>query len=154
MDASPITPALLIGVTPRPAEYDTLRQMGVRMIINMRHEQAIPPDGHDDPLEILWLRTHDNPFIPIPIPALAEGVRRALPVITGGGKVFVHCAYGRHRSVAMGAAILIAQGYEAQAAMQLIKEKRRVADPGLFYIRWRIEKFYTYWQENKKEIYQ
>lgn len=153
MDASPITPDLFIGVTPRLDEYESLRQAGVRMIINMREEQAIPPDEHPFPLEILWLRTHDNPFLPIPIPALAEGVQRALPVIAAGGKVFVHCAYGRHRSVAMGAAILIAQGYEAQAAMQLIKEKRRVADPGMFYIKWRIERFQQYWLEHRKEIH-
>ena len=50
-----------------------------------------------------------------------RGVNAALDVIHHGGKVYVHCAHGRHRSVAMGAAILIAQGMPATEAMELIK---------------------------------
>ena len=55
--------------------------------------------------------------------------------------MYSHCAYGRHRSVAMGACILIAQGYDPYSAMELIKQKRPVADPYAFYIRPRIMKF-------------
>jgi hypothetical protein len=37
----------------------------------------------------------------------------ALETIRQGGKVYAHCQRGRHRGVAMGAAILIALGYSA-----------------------------------------
>jgi hypothetical protein len=47
----------------------------------------------------------------------------------------------------MGAAILIAQGHTAQAAMHLIKEQRPKADPFAFYIRPRILKFAKMWDE-------
>jgi hypothetical protein len=62
-----------------------------------------------------------------------------------GGKVYAHCAKGRHRGVAMGAAILIAQGYDPDTAMNLIKLQRPSADPDLFYIRSRILRFAQAW---------
>ncbi len=151
MNFSTITENLLIGTTPSQTDYDTLRNLGVRLIINMRFGKSIPADENPSPLQILWLRTHDNLFLPIPIAKLAEGVQHALPVIHSGGKVYVHCAYGRHRSVAMGACILIAQGSSVSAAMDLIKRKRSVADPRVFYIRWRIEKFANQWAVQETE---
>jgi protein-tyrosine phosphatase len=66
--------------------------------------------------------------------------------MANGGKVYVHCARGRHRSVAMGAAILIAQGLDAESAMSLIKEQRVVADPYIFYIYRRIRMFARKWE--------
>jgi hypothetical protein len=46
----------------------------------------------------------------------------------------------------MGAAILIAQGYKPQEAMEIIKANRPVADPHAFYIRPRILKFARQWE--------
>ena len=96
-------------------------------------------------LNYLWLHTFDSPLIPIPVRALIRGVQAALEVIGEGGKVYTHCARGRHRSVAMGAAILIAQGLSPEAAMSLIKERRAVADPYMFYIQRRIMMFARRW---------
>jgi protein-tyrosine phosphatase len=73
------------------------------------------------------------------------GVQEALKEIQSGGKVYTHCAAGRHRSVAMAAAILIAQGLEPEGAISLIKSKRPVADPDAFHIRRRIELFARRW---------
>ena len=63
--------------------------------------------------------------------------------------MYVHCAGGRHRGVAMGACVLIAQGYEPEAAMKLIVERRLVADPNVFYIRSRIMQFARAWAGRK-----
>lgn len=141
MDLSPITDSLIIGTTPEPDDYATLRALGVQLVISMRAERRPYPDPHTPPLPILWLRTYDFPLLPIPIRALRRGVEAALETIAGGGKVYAHCAGGAHRSVAMGAAILIAQGYSAEEAMQLIKRSRPAADPGAWHIRWRIKRF-------------
>ncbi|HLE90430.1 MAG TPA: hypothetical protein VI753_04710, partial [Anaerolineales bacterium] len=46
-----------------------------------------------------------------------------------------------HRGVAMGSAVLIAQGYDPHEAMKLITQRRMVADPHIFYIRNRILRF-------------
>jgi hypothetical protein len=111
----------------------------------MRFTYGPRPDPHVPPLLLLWLRTIDSPFVPLPIPKLIIGARAGLEMIRMGGKVYVHCAYGRHRGVAMGSCVLIAQGYEPEAAMKLIAERRSVANPYAYYIRPRILRFAREW---------
>jgi len=149
MDFSKITEDLFIGTTPAVANYNYLRSLGVRLVINMRCTRWPFPDPHDPPLDFLWLPSFDTMFIPIPVSTLMRGARAALRTIDSGGKVYAHCAGGRHRAVAMGASILIAQGYEAQAAMTLIKSRRAFADPDIFYIRRQILKFEREWHSKK-----
>jgi protein-tyrosine phosphatase len=150
MNFSPITDDLFIGTTPSSNDYNHLRQLGVQLVINMRVEYRPRSDSHPTPLRLLWLPTFDSPLIPIPIKTLHRGAHAALETIQSGGKVYAHCAGGVHRGVAMGAAILIAQGYEAESAMQLIKSQRTIADPFVFYIRPRILKFASQWDDGKR----
>ena len=145
MNFSRITDDLFIGNTPSVNDYDRLRDLGVRLIINMRFTSGPKPDPHHLPLSLLWLRCIDSPFFPISIQKLMRGTRAALETIRDGGKVYAHCAYGRHRGVAMGACILIAQGHDPQAAMELIVKRRSVANPFAYYIRPRILKFAREW---------
>ena len=143
---SNITNDLFIGTTPLASDYDGLRELGIRLIINMRLVHGPYPDEHHEPIQLLWLRTIDSPFFPIPISKLITGAKAALETIQSGGKVYVHCAGGRHRGVAMGSCILIAQGYTAEEAMQLISKRRSFADPNVFYIRARIMQFAREWR--------
>jgi protein-tyrosine phosphatase len=145
MDFSPITDNLFIGTTPSSNDYDHLRELGVGLIINMRMEYRPRKDPSTSPLRMLWLPTFDSPLIPIPIKSLVRGTIAALETIQNGSKVYAHCAGGRHRGVTMGAAILIAQGYDPHTAMTLIKQRRPIADPFAFYIRPRILKFEREW---------
>jgi protein-tyrosine phosphatase len=147
MDYSRITEDLFIGTTPRVPDYEQLRGLGVRLVINMRWEFRPPPDSFDPTLRFLWQPTFDSPLFPISMQALHRGARAALETIREGGKVYVHCAAGRHRGVAMGSCVLIAQGYGPHAAMKVISERRRVADPYIFYIRNRILRFGLEWDE-------
>jgi hypothetical protein len=107
---SNITGDLFIGTTPLARDYDGLRELGIRLIINMR---------------------------------------LALETIQSGGKVYVHCAGGRHRGVAMGSCVLIAQGYDPDEAMKLIMARRAIADPYAYYIRPRILKFAKEWSQEQ-----
>jgi len=145
MDFSAITDDLFIGTTPSVSDYNHLRELGVQLVINMRIERRPHPDPHAPPLSLLWLPTFDSPFFPIPIRKLLQGAQAALRTIRDGGKVYAHCAGGRHRGVAMGAAVLIAQGYDPHDAMTLIAERRSFADPFAYYIRPRILKFARQW---------
>ena len=144
---SNITDDLFIGTTPLASDYDGLRELGIRLVINMRFSRGPYPDPHHQPIQLLWLRTIDSPFFPLPISKLMTGAQAALETIRTGGKVYVHCAYGRHRGPAIGACVLIAQGYEPAAAMSLIADRREVADPYAYYIRPRILKFAQEWNE-------
>ncbi len=145
MDFSQITEDLFIGTAPKGRDYELLRNLGVRLVIDMRFLRGPLPRRRKPPIESLWLRTIDNPLLPIPILKLMHGVHAALEAMHQGGKVYAHCAYGRHRSVVMGAAILIAQGHSPQEAMALIKQRRSKADPDTFYIRRRILLFARHW---------
>lgn len=145
MNFSQITNDLFIGNMPLAADYDRLRDLGVRLIINMRFSRGPAPDPDPEPMRLLWLRSLDSPFFPISMRSLLHGAQAALETIRAGGKVYSHCAYGRHRGVAMGACVLIAQGMDALSAMELIKSRRAVADPDAFYIRPRILRFAREW---------
>src|SRR3954471_23075837 len=105
MDFSEISQDLLIGTTPNAANYDRLRALGVRLVINMRVTRPPFADKHESPLDFLWLPSADTMFLPIPVFTLMRGARAALRAIESGGRVYTHCAAGRHRGVAMGAAI-------------------------------------------------
>ena len=146
MNYTHITENLLIGTTPGRKDYDELRRLGVKLVINMRVERRPYPDAHPSPVRVLWLPSFDSPAIPIPVRFLVRGAKAALDVIKQGGRVYTHCAQGVHRGVAMGAAILIAQGYTPEEAIELIRSKRNVADPGIWYIRRQIFKFAQEWQ--------
>ena len=153
MNFSQITQDLFIGSTPLAADYDFLRGLGVRLIINMRFSRGPQPDPHlfdraqdkPQPISTLWLRSIDSPFFPISVQKLIRGAQAALETIRAGGKVYTHCAFGRHRGVAMGACVLIAQGFDPHEAMDLIAERRSVADPFAYHIRPRILKFAKEW---------
>ena len=110
-----------------------------------------PPkhDQHNPPMMSLWLPVIDSPIFPIPMRFLMLGVREALEVIEAGGAVYTHCSKGRHRGVAMGACILIAQGMPAEQAIQLIKQQRPISDPQAWYIKRRILKFERMWEKDK-----
>ncbi|NJN44539.1 MAG: dual specificity protein phosphatase family protein, partial [Anaerolineae bacterium] len=69
----------------------------------------------------------------------------ALGEIDQGGRVFVHCFGGRHRSVALSACVLVAQGHTPENAMALLQEKHDKADPEIWYIQSRITKFAKKW---------
>jgi protein-tyrosine phosphatase len=95
---------------------------------------------------MLTLRSFDFVLLPIPIRKLKKGVEAALPVIREGESVLVYCHAGRHRSVAMTCCILIAMGSTAEEAMQLVRERREVADPHAPHIERQIRDFEAQWR--------
>lgn len=145
---SQITDDLFISAWPQGKHKEHIISLGVCLILSMHLLPPVKMLGHAQ-VRLLWLPTFDNPRFPISIKTLAKGVRAALPVIQDNQKVLVHCREGRHRSVAQAACVFIGLGFSADAAMQLIKEKRAAADPYVGYIQERIRKFEVEWPELK-----
>jgi protein-tyrosine phosphatase len=145
---SQITDYLYISAFPRGEHVQVIIDLGVRLVLSMHWIRPTKMLGKP-PVELLWLPTFDNMFLPMPIKTLNKGVQAALPVIKEGGSVLVHCKSGIHRSVAQAACVLIGMGYNADDAMELIKEKRAVADPDAKHIQKRIRKFEIQWQSRK-----
>jgi hypothetical protein len=146
MSVTPITDYLSIAAWPTVENITALRALDVRLIISMTN-RVPPPELNEPPFRLLHLPANDSPFRPVPIPLLCKGVTEALPVIGEGHGVAVHCSRGRHRSVAMACCILIGQGLDSAEAMQLVKARRREADPYIWYIRRRIVRFGREWPQ-------
>jgi dual specificity MAP kinase phosphatase len=151
MDISAITPDLYVGGQPKARDLEQLQALGVQLIIAMRALRNATGTFAEPAVPVLWLRTLDSPFTPIPTRTFMKGVTAALDVIRAGGRVFVHCKHGRHRSVAMAACILIAQGDSAEQAMQRLTHGRRRADPRIWYIRQQIERFERHWRKRSDD---
>jgi protein-tyrosine phosphatase len=145
---SQITDYLYISAFPRGEHVEEIVALGVRLVLSMDWMRPTKMLGKP-PVELLWLPTFDFILLPMPIKTLNKGVRAALPVIENGGSVLVRCMAGVHRSVAQGACVVIGMGYTADEAMQLIIEKRAVADPDARHIQSRIRKFEQQWPEVK-----
>lgn len=145
MDISEITENLYISSRVEEDGLEAIRRLDPGLIISMIIHRRPPRTLSESGLSVLWLRTIDFPLIPIPIRTLNRGVEAALPVIHEGGRVLIFCEAGRHRSVAMASCILIGMGYSAEQAMQLIGERREVADLWAWHIRRQIRRFEAYW---------
>jgi hypothetical protein len=149
-DISQITDYLYISAWPERKYAGEIRSLNVRLILST-HWWLPGKVLRQPPFQLLWLPVIDSPLTPIPLVLLYRGVRAALAVIQEGGSVLVHCRYGVHRSVAMGCCVLIGKGYSAAEAMQMVKNRRKAADPYRWYIRSRIEKFELDWLKTRPE---
>ncbi len=152
LDASEITDYLYVGAQPRPDHAADIAARNVRLIICMMGETRPPAVFGHSPLEVLWLRAYDTFLTPIGMNKLVRGVEAAQKTIRSGGKVLVYCHRGRHRSNVMAAAILIANGYSAKEAIALLRARRKVADPEMWYIRWQIHRFERYWRRRGHQV--
>jgi hypothetical protein len=144
LDISQITENLFIAAHPGREDAEYLRELPTHLMLSVRMR---PPHPTVRAAAESWvhLPCMDTPVTPLPMLLLWTGVETALPVIKEGKNVVVHCAYGRHRSVALACCILIAEGMAPDAAMALIKQQRPIADPYIGYIRARIERFAERW---------
>lgn len=144
---SQITDYLFVSGWPGSNSAAQIRSLGIRLILSM-HWRKPGPDLWQPPVQLMWLPTFDSPLIPMPLTALRRGVQAALPVIARGWKVLCHCSAGRHRGVAMACCVLVGMGLPADEAMQVVKDRRAIADPYAWYIRTRITKFALDWRDH------
>jgi protein tyrosine phosphatase (PTP) superfamily phosphohydrolase (DUF442 family) len=147
LDFSQITDQLYIGVTPKKNEYPFLRDLGIRLIINMRAETVLRKPPETEEITEIRVPTLDNFLFPIRHTTLVHPVELASEAIENGDKVYVFCRKGRHRSVAMGAAILISQGSSLIDSTRLLEEQRPVADTRAKHIHNAIVEFDNYWND-------
>lgn len=148
MDVSAITEGLFVAARPRSMHVAEIRELGIDLVISMlwfrpTHELTQPP------FRVLRLPMIDSPLTPLPLWMLRRGVSAALAVLAADGQVLCYCRAGRHRSVAMACCILIGTGMTADEAMDLVVERRPVADPRIFYIQQRIRAFERQWRQQQ-----
>jgi hypothetical protein len=147
-DISQITDFLFISELPKEEDVPIIKKLGIKLVISMTWF-ITPKSLKSFPHTHVRVRAIDSPAFPIPMKSLFKGVESALPVIKNGGKILVHCKHGVHRSVAMAACILVANGYTTDQAIKLIKKKRSAAKPETGYIKKRILDFEKEWNEHE-----
>lgn len=128
LDYSEITHGLIVGKTPYGKDYQTLQDIGVDLAINMRVEWPIKLLSRQQLIQEVWLPSVDSRYFPINQKRLLKVATKAKEIIDDGGKVYVYCREGRHRSVVMATVILIMQGYSQDSIRKLISIKRPISD--------------------------
>ncbi|HVP55408.1 MAG TPA: dual specificity protein phosphatase [Candidatus Eisenbacteria bacterium] len=117
---------------------------GITHIIDMQIEfddtQLAEPYG----VKVLWNPTDDD-FRAKPAYLFQRGVDFALEALADGeAKVFIHCAAGVHRAPMMALAVLRAQGWSLEEAVERIEERRDVVDFADVYVQ-SVEAFMKQW---------
>ena len=148
LDVSQINDFLYVSAWPVADHKEEIHRLGIRLILSMSLWKP-SKELESRHVKNLWLPTFDSPILPIPIFMLNRGVAASKPIIRDNGKILVHCQAGKHRSVAMASCILISTGLTANQSMELIKEKRSIADPDIWYIKSRIQKYESMNNERK-----
>lgn len=147
-DISRVRDGLYVASLPRRQDAPLIQSLGVHLILSLTL-QPPPSRYHHAPFRVLRLPWPDSPLLPMPLRLLARGVTAALSEMDAQRGVLVHCRMGVHRSVALAACILIAQGATPRDAMGLVKEARPLADPYAWYVAPRIDLFALYWASHK-----
>ena len=119
-----ITPRILLGGFLVASDVDALRNMGIGAVVNVSHE--LP-----DPVQQLaaagigYLRVPCWDMFAPGLAEASEGVEFIAANIRAGKTVYVHCASGVGRSVALVLAYLVTcEGADADAALADMKRKR------------------------------
>jgi protein-tyrosine phosphatase len=122
---------------------------GITHIIDMQIEfddtRLAEPYG----VRVLWNPTDDD-FRPKPPELLQRGVEFALGALEDPeAKLYIHCAAGVHRAPMMALAVMRAQGWSLEEALETIEERRDVVDFADVYVR-SVEDFMKSYQAAEK----
>jgi protein-tyrosine phosphatase len=108
---------------------------GITHIIDMQIEFDDTPLAAEQGITVLWNPTDDD-FEAKPAELFQRGVEFAQAALERqDAKLFIHCAAGVHRAPMMALALLGSMGWNLDEAMDLIQERRPVADFAEVYVR-------------------
>jgi uncharacterized protein (TIGR01244 family) len=112
-----VNPAFFRGAQPREADLETLRQLGVRTVINLRETADIWP-GEESKVRALGMDYVAVPMRGLGAPTDAQ-VAQVLNLIENGpAPVFVHCEHGSDRTGTIVACFRIkTDGWSAERAL-------------------------------------
>jgi protein-tyrosine phosphatase len=101
---------------------------GVTHVINMQIEFDDRPLCQPYGVEVLWNATDDD-FQPKSAALLDKGVQFAQKALASPeNKVYIHCAAGVHRAPMMTLALLRAEGWTLEDALETVQSLRPVVD--------------------------
>lgn len=105
-------------------QFIELLDMDLDLIIDCRAEATDKGLWESTAVTYLHLPTDDKYGWKIPPEHFDRAVEEAMPVLEGGGKVFVHCHMGVNRGPSTAYALLLEQGMSSTRAFDLIRKAR------------------------------
>jgi predicted protein tyrosine phosphatase len=141
MDLTWVTGRIAVGGGIWNAEnMAVVARAEVTHIIDMQIEFDDTELARRHEIRVLWNPTDDD-FQPKPPDIFQRGVNFALEVLgRKDTKLLIHCAAGVHRAPMMALAVLCSLDWKLGEAMELIEERRAVADFPEVYVR-SVERF-------------
>jgi len=129
MDITWLTDRIAVGGGIWTAEnMEKVAQAGITHVIDMQIEFDDTPLGKAIGVQVLWNPTDDD-FEPKPPDLFRRGLEFAERALADDeAKLFIHCAAGVHRAPMMTLALLASMGWSLNDAMELIENRRPVAD--------------------------
>jgi len=121
IETSEITPNLYVGGQYRRHRLGHLADWGITGIVNMR---TTPTKAGFEKFDIDYIQIPVRDRAAPRLEQLKTGVKFINKQINQGGKVYVHCQWGRGRGPTMAAAYLIDAGFGLEKAIEMISEKR------------------------------
>jgi len=113
---------------------------GITHIIDMQIEFDDTALAEPYGIEVLWNPTDDD-FQAKPPELFRRGVEFAQQALENDeARLFIHCAAGVHRAPMMTLAVLCAQGWDLETAVETISARRPLADFAEVYVK-SVEKF-------------
>lgn len=124
---SQITEYLYLGYNMRCCEshFQQLLSLGIRVDVNVEAENE---ECSSDMEVHIWLPTKEHG-----VPSQSQlliGANAISGAVKMKKKIYVHCEKGHVRSAVLVAAYLITEGYNAEEAVDFVKQKRSVIHPG------------------------
>jgi hypothetical protein len=145
---SQVTPQLYVGPQFTAPGKRLLEQQGINGCVNLRIERDDAQFGLALP-RYLYLPTIDDDAPSVE--HMEQGVAFIREVISGGGKVYIHCAAGVGRAPSMAAAYLMAEGLTLDEALSKIRKVRPfiyITPPQMERLQ-RLDEYYRQQRENK-----
>lgn len=129
MDLSWVTERIAVGGGIwNDQNMEELVDLGFTHIIDMQIEFDDRPLAEHYAVEVLFNPTDDD-FEPKPPDLFQRGVDFALQALDDpASRIYIHCAAGVHRAPMMTLALLRVMGWSLQGAIELIQQRRFVAD--------------------------
>ncbi|MGC2450237.1 MAG: dual specificity protein phosphatase [Candidatus Sulfotelmatobacter sp.] len=129
MDITWLTDRIAVGGGIWTAEnMEKVARAGITHVIDMQIEFDDTPLGEAVGVQVLWNPTDDD-FEPKSPDLFRRGLEFAEKALAEGeAKLFIHCAAGVHRAPMMTLAVLGSMGWSVDDAMELIENRRPVAD--------------------------
>lgn len=128
LNYSDVTPRIAVGGAFRKRQIKRLKHHGVTAVVDCRQEARDDPDAlRANGIEFLHMPTLDRHGFTYD--QMAQGVEWVLDHTARGGRAFLHCEHGVGRGPLLACCVLVAQGYTAPEALNIVRSARWQALP-------------------------